>query len=219
MVNSKSMAANIPKVLENLEKGATPQTLEAIQSAWCNTNKCWYAIWEDYNGEIPYWELDAGVHKIQAILKVSLMNLIPNIMERFKSRHFPKNQDEVDKMRTSVMSIKNYIETWFELDEKTTLLYERIIMVLDARKLVLDANVFEKPPTYMPSWSMSSNEFLTMVSEQIQKKREDTQHVVVYNPESTPEMVMPEKRTNASIEAEAGHQEWLNLASDDEEFW
>ena len=71
--------------------------------------------------------------------------------------------------------IKDYIEEWF--DEKTTLLYERIVMVLDAREQVLDANV--KPPTYMP---MSSNEFLTMVSEQIKKKREDTQYVI-NNPE------------------------------------
>ena len=91
MVNSKSI--NIPKVLESLEGGATPKTLEKIHNAWCNTNKCWYAIW-DYKGHIP--KLEEGVRKIQAILKV--MNLIPNLMERFNSGFYPKNQDEVDKM-------------------------------------------------------------------------------------------------------------------------
>ena len=84
-------------------------------------------------------------------------------------------------------------------------------MVLDAREQVLDANV--KPPTYMP---MSSNEFLTMVSEQIKKKREDTQYVI-NNPEWTPEMV--KMLTKAYIEAEVERQEWLNLASDNEEYW
>ena len=129
--------------------------------------------------------------------------------------------------------IKDYIEEW--LDEKTTLLYERIVIVLDAREQVLDANVFEKPPTYMPPWGVSSNEFLTLVREQIKNTREEmgTQHFrVVPNKEArhipervvpnkvvmaTPEKVMPEMLTTAYIEAETERQEWLNLASDNED--
>ena len=143
----KSLATNIPKIWDGIQKGQGPKSLGKVVAQWKTVNGVTWDALQVYTGERKvYYEFLALVDKINDHLKERAGYHAEQIYNDIKSRKFwlPSDIDKVESQKEEIETAMCTINAgWVkEPNEKLNHFGRVLILIYEARVSLIDSGLF-----------------------------------------------------------------------------